>query len=937
MAIPVAVAYISVPAWRYWDDGHWPEEWPADPLAMKVYYLYADGHFELQATTTFTTGPAGYDNRYGYDASTPGTIGDTDYEPETVIGEGEPRCYIEWSPSLDAEAIYDTEEDALLDFNPRRIRREEAGNYDQTGAWIPGELPPPPPWRYNSWALRVINGPSAPQRWWTDKTGTIETSDKTLHKVSSVRVTPAVMAQPYQPPMPARTVVFRERVCWYEPGTGGWSGWSDPFLVREINLVTGEVTYIMARVPIGELASPARKVCETRITTQYIPATPAVPAVAYRPPVIDVEFGMGWDAAGHSVAVLLGNGYVEFRTEDVTGVVAGLTPMEEAAGVDWRAISHGFYVAADGVYVVEHGERKYALGVSSSVPATYRVEREGGVVSYLREGVQVYVSDSPSVGPAVLDAALYGAGISFDTGRSVASDEVQDAPVVPGDHVRQPVVEATEETGAVYLQLLPARLIAAEDETYAGVLLESAPVEVLALEIDPDAVMLASRTALVLAHEYEGGGVHLEARPATVHAEQGLPTPGNVLLYAHPAVAWSEGTMMGIGDVQLDIAPPAMCRASDAPEYGDARLSLMPVVAQASDVEAPIDQWPLVPLPRCRLLLTGPARVEMTAPRMKLQLLGAVTPLDAVALPSPMLALVAGAHLAMSAPRLQLHVEATVTAIGRIEMTAPAARLSVEAAVETLAELRMAAPRATLAVSGGAQIAMASPRPTLTMAATMEGRAEIALAMPRAVLVLEARGETTGQIVMLAPATRGAVWADAILTMPLARLRIEASALVPVQHEAYAVNLRSTLENGGNEITRYTGFPFNRIVRWRGEYWAIAPGGLYRIGGSDDDGAPIAWVLRTGTTDFDSPLCKTPAYCYVGGRLGPACTFTVFTGELRQDAYTYHTPRGQTAQNYRQQFGRGLNARYYAFEVSGNGELAIDDLDFKIDLRTRRI
>ena len=24
------------------------------------------------------------------------------------------------------------------------------------------------------------------------------------------------------------------------------------------------------------------------------------------------------------------------------------------------------------------------------------------------------------------------------------------------------------------------------------------------------------------------------------------------------------------------------------------------------------------------------------------------------------------------------------------------------------------------------------------------------------------------------------------------------------------------------------------------EYWAIAPGGLYRIGGSDDDGAPIA-------------------------------------------------------------------------------------------------
>ena len=39
--------------------------------------------------------------------------------------------------------------------------------------------------------------------------------------------------------------------------------------------------------------------------------------------------------------------------------------------------------------------------------------------------------------------------------------------------------------------------------------------------------------------------------------------------------------------------------------------------------------------------------------------------------------------------------------------------------------------------------------------------------------------------------------------------------------ESYAVNLRSTSEGGGNEVTRYAGFPFFAVVRAHGGSIAV--------------------------------------------------------------------------------------------------------------------
>ena len=155
--------------------------------------------------------------------------------------------------------------------------------------------------------------------------------------------------------------------------------------------------------------------------------------------------------------------------------------------------------------------------------------------------------------------------------------------------------------------------------------------------------------------------------------------------------------------------------------------------------------------------------------------------------------------------------------------------------------------------------------------------------------------------------------------------------------EAYCTNLRTEIEGGGNELTRFTEFPFLRVLRFNGRYYGLASDGLHRIEGDKDADAPIRWLVSTGTTDFGQRELKHIPSVYVGGRLGPGASFKVHEGEKRDFTYPYTTPRGQTAQNYRQHFGKGLRARYYSFTLSGTGEFELDGLHFEVAASKRRL
>lgn len=191
---------------------------------------------------------------------------------------------------------------------------------------------------------------------------------------------------------------------------------------------------------------------------------------------------------------------------------------------------------------------------------------------------------------------------------------------------------------------------------------------------------------------------------------------------------------------------------------------------------------------------------------------------------------------------------------------------------------------------------------------------------------------------MLVASTTGRAW----LTMPMPIFVAIGTATVTATYEAYAINLKHTSDKAPDEVTRYTNFPFTHIVRYQNSYFGANENGLFLLEGTTDYAATptaIPWSFKTAVSDFGYPEFKTIESAYIGGRLGPSETLTLHAGEGAQtQAYSYTTPRGELAQNYRQKFGKGIkNHRYYALGANGSGELVIDSIDFNVAKLSRRI
>jgi hypothetical protein len=163
---------------------------------------------------------------------------------------------------------------------------------------------------------------------------------------------------------------------------------------------------------------------------------------------------------------------------------------------------------------------------------------------------------------------------------------------------------------------------------------------------------------------------------------------------------------------------------------------------------------------------------------------------------------------------------------------------------------------------------------------------------------------------------------------------------IVITYEAYAVNLKHRAAPGVeaiDEVTRYTNFPFNQIVRHQERYYGVADNGLYLLGGDLDVATPIPWAFKTAMTDDKAEEKKTVRALRFSGRVGPAATVTLFSGESGNEAYTYTTPRDATPQNHREKLGRGIKGRYYAIGVAGDGALELDGLEPEVDTLTRKL
>lgn len=291
--------------------------------------------------------------------------------------------------------------------------------------------------------------------------------------------------------------------------------------------------------------------------------------------------------------------------------------------------------------------------------------------------------------------------------------------------------------------------------------------------------------------------------------------------------------------------------------------------------------------------------------------------------------------------------KASVTASGsrRVASAAATAPRPVLTAIGTAHESANAnarMPLASLIGYGGAVLSVSSGRPTVSASAVTGSVGVVTATLPLVVLSSTATQHERGGAVLRMPSLVVGPSGRVAAVMPAGRITSIGHAVVAVTQEAYVLNMNSLQVDGqdvvmGGQLTRYTDFPFTKVVRYLGSYYGVASDGLYLLEGDTNNGAPIEWAFTTCTTDFKAPMKKTVASVYFGGELGPEAEFMVACGELPDQMHQYTTTKQALQRNHRQKFGLGRKARYYAFGVAGDGELNLDSLEFEVANMTRRI
>lgn len=147
--------------------------------------------------------------------------------------------------------------------------------------------------------------------------------------------------------------------------------------------------------------------------------------------------------------------------------------------------------------------------------------------------------------------------------------------------------------------------------------------------------------------------------------------------------------------------------------------------------------------------------------------------------------------------------------------------------------------------------------------------------------------------------------------------------------EEYVAWAMNTTTKG---MTRYTNYPFNSFMTVGGNTYGIAAHGRFKLGGDDDDGAPINAKLRMGMSSLGNQKLKRVSEAYLGyaasGKLQLRVITTSQVDGLREAyVYTLHPKFADSPRESRIKTGQGLEAVYYDFEL-----VNVDGADFDIDI-----
>lgn len=692
-----------------------------------------------------------------------------------------------------------------------------------------------------------------------------------------------------------------------------------------------------------EVPAPAGPLGDIRgsFTFVFVPGTPAytttdyvatyVPASAGTPPVIGVpatkasittDFQLGWTATANGINVLSGDGALTFSAgPDSLGVFIGLNRTEE--GADYNAFDYAFYITEGKFSVYEKGLSKTGFA-GFSLTDVFHIQRVGSTVSYYLNSERIYTSTVLFPLQLTADVVLYSGG-----------DTVVDAAYT----------SEINGNGTSAASMLPLATYA-----YQGVLCSNSMLPLTTVAYKRHAGSVTAFSPLITeveGHAGVGASVAMQPMrsvsanydytysitgflPLATDASSGGIVPSYAL--SANALPYMQSYGIGLTGELLDghtVMEPLIALAADH-AYGESRGKMLALSASGGNYRI-INGYAL-------LTLTDGYAVDGEGSVGTVSSFRHTLAFSAIGY--------GGASADLTLPTPLLAASGTGTVVGRARLAMPSAALIASGTTGSVGEavLSLAQRYSLLGYSGAVLSITLTGGYTVVASGTQGSIGKAVLKLPLFELVASGSldGVSTANLTM--PMLRPAASGLAYLMAPSARLVATGYAVIAATYEAYAMNMLmppipDPSVTTANQITHYTNYPFTQIVRYNGSYFGVGSDGLYLLEGDTDNNDPIPWAIQTAMTSFGSKQMKRVVSVYVSGRVLSEIDFTVVVGEESEDIYHYTTPRSVAAQNYRQQFGKGLRSTYYAFgmaDPAGNF-VEIDSINIEVEVLERAI
>lgn len=145
----------------------------------------------------------------------------------------------------------------------------------------------------------------------------------------------------------------------------------------------------------------------------------------------------------------------------------------------------------------------------------------------------------------------------------------------------------------------------------------------------------------------------------------------------------------------------------------------------------------------------------------------------------------------------------------------------------------------------------------------------------------------------------------------------------------WAMNTRT----GG--VTEYQNYDFNSFARIGTKYYGATADGLYELSGEDDDGTDVVATIRSGYSQWAGAHLHSFKGVYLAVRGGGDFILRLITGDGEEYNYAVTAENMRTT---RVHMGKGLRARYFAFELISAGQgFDLETLEFIPLVANRRV